>query len=451
MARDVLRDLVEIDANRALAAEPREASVRLALSLGDERAVDALLARPTRAAPELVGLAISEAVAHGSRARAQALVSRFGDEGLAVDSPLLALELAAERDDRTRALAWIERMDAAGLSDPLEVAAVAQIEVKLGLEAQAFDRLSTLVIAGSAPGWAAMDLATLGAQLSRVDDALKVLVPGTSTAVDPERRRAWARLAAEHHRIDLLSKWIRSAAVTPADAPALRDTYYVLADCRELATASAAAERLFALHVSPDDAVLLAHAFTAEGRPRAALAPLRASGLRSAEARGAYDTALARVLLAGQDPTGELRADAVLRLKAEREDEAPLDRRRLLVEALFAAGERASLVDDVLGLAERDLDAWLSALVESANASGRRQDAAEVIMRAGGGLAALDGRRRTDRVRALLELDASDALVLTELRRLAYEDGEGWIVGVRRTSRTRGALLRADRSVDPGW
>jgi tetratricopeptide (TPR) repeat protein len=427
VAGAVLRELMQLDTARPLAEEPREASVKLALSLGDDHAVDALLARPATPIPALVALAISDAVARDARPRAQALVSRFGDEGLAGDSPILALELAVERDDQTRALAWIQRLDAAGVSDPLEVAALAQIEVTLGRQTQAFDRLVKLVGTGSAPGWAAGDLATLGTELSRVDDTLKALAPDTRTAIEPERRRVWARLAAEHHRLDLLNAWIGSAALTPADAPALRDSYYALADCRELAAASAVAERLVALHASPDDAVLLAHALTTEGRPLDALAPLRARGLRTPEARGAYDTAVARALLAGHDRTGELRADALRRLAAERVANAPLDRRRLLVEALFAAGERASLVDEVLGLAERDLDAWLPALVESAAASGRPQDAVAVIARADGGLAALDARRRTDRVRALLELDAPDSLVLPELRRLAYEDGEGWV------------------------
>jgi Tfp pilus assembly protein PilF len=194
-----------------------------------------------------------------------------------------------------------------------------------------------------------------------------------------------------------------------------------------LGTAAAAAGRLVALHASPDDAVLLAHALTADGRPRDALAPLRASGLRTPEARGAYDTALAGALLAGGDPTGELRVDGQRRLAAERAARSPLERRRPLVEALFAAGVRAPLVEDVLGLAERDLDAWLSVLVETAGASGRRQEAAALIARADGGLGALDGRRRADRVRALLELDAPDAVVLPELRRLAYDDGESWV------------------------
>jgi tetratricopeptide (TPR) repeat protein len=427
LAPEVLRDLIRIDESRALDDESREASVKLALSVRDDHAVDALLARPTHPIPAIVALAISDAVAHGSRARAQAVVSRFGDEGLAGDSPLLALELAAERRDRARALTWIGRIDAGRVSDPVEVAAVAQIEVTLGLEAQAFDRLVKLVGTGNAPEWAAGDLAALATRLSRVDDALRALAPDAAAVVDPERRRAWARLAAGQHRLDLVNGWVRSAAVTPADAPALRDIYYTLADCRELAAASVVAERLVALHASPDDAVLLAHALTAEGRPRAALAPLRASGLGSGEARAAYDTALARVLQAGEDYTGELRADAVRRLVAEREANAPLDRRRVLVEALFAAGERAVLVDEVLGLAERDLDVWLSALVESASASGKRQEAVTIITRADGGLAALAGARRIDRVRALLELDAPDPHLLPELRRLAYEDGEGWV------------------------
>jgi len=47
-----------------------------------------------------------------------------------------------------------------------------------------------------------------------VDDALNVLAPNPAAGVDPERRRAWARLAAEHHRIDLLTAWIRGAALS---------------------------------------------------------------------------------------------------------------------------------------------------------------------------------------------------------------------------------------------
>jgi hypothetical protein len=256
---------------------------------------------------------------------------------------------------------------------------------------------------------------------------LQTLAPDASPSVDPERRRAWARLAADDHRIDLLRRWIQGAAVTAADAPTLRDVYYTLADCRELTMASAAAERLVALHASPDDAVLLAQALTAQGRPRAALAPLRAAGLRTPAALDAYDTALSRALLESKDRSGELRADALTRLEAERLAKATLDRRRPLVEALVAAGERASVADDVLEFAARNLDAWLSALVESTSASGRQPEAVAVISRADGGLRTVDHRRRTDRVRALLELDAPNAILLPELRRLAFEDGEGWL------------------------
>jgi tetratricopeptide (TPR) repeat protein len=427
MAPEVLGQLMDLDTARPLADEPREAAVKLALSLRDERSVDALLARATPPLPALVGLAIGDALAHGSRARAQRLVSRFGDEGLAEDSPILALDLAVERDDRPRALAWIARIDAQGATDPLDAAAVAQFEAKLGLEAQAFDRLARLVRSGGAPEWAATDLATLATQLSRVDEALTALVADSAAAVEPERRRPWARLAAVHHRMDLLKTWVQGGGVTTADAPALRDIYYVLADCREIETATAVAQRLFALHASPDDVVLLGHAHTAAGRPQDALAPLRASGLHSAEARGAYDTALASALHAGPDPRGELRAEALRVLAARRRANLPLGRRRALVEALLAAGERASLAGDVLALARGDLDVWLSALVESARAGGTRHDAAAVIARADGGLALLDERRRTDRVRALLDLDAPDDIVLPELRRLAREDGEGWL------------------------
>jgi tetratricopeptide (TPR) repeat protein len=425
LARGVLRDLMQIDAARPLADEPREEGVKLALSLRDEPAADALLSRAARPNPEVVALAISDAVARGARPRAQWLISRFGDAGLAADSPLLALELAAERGDRARAAAWIERMDASGVSDPLDVAAIAQVEARLGREAQAFGRLATLVRTGDAPGWAATDLTLLATRLSRVADALTALAPDAAAPIEPERRRAWAQLAAEHHRVDLLTAWMRNSTLTPADAPALRDVYYALSTARELDAAVTTAERLVALRASADDAVLLAQAFIADGRPRDALAPLRAAGLRTGEARAAYDSALARVLI-GPDGTADLRAEALRLLRAPREAQG-LEGRRALVEALLAAGERASLVNDVLQLAATDLDTWLSALVESAQAGGRMHHAAALIAGADGGLAALDERRRTDRVRALLELDASDGVLLPELRRLAFEQGNGWI------------------------
>ena len=288
----------------------------------------------------------------------------MGDDGLA-DSPLLALELAAERGDYEHALAWIERMDAEGLDDPEAIAAVAKIEVELDLDGQAFDRLMRLAGSGDAPDWAYGDLTALAERLARVDEVLHVLAPKPAARVAPERRRAWARLAASAGRTDLLDVWLTEGTIGPADAETLRDLYFLQSDEGDVARA-AAAERLNAVRGTSQDASLLRQA-------------------------------LARDLNEGEDPAGEVRAAVLKALRDARRQNVSLEERRPLVDALWGAGERASIVDEVMGLGARNLDSWLSAIVESATAAGRRAEAISVIARADGGLGALDGRRRMDR------------------------------------------------------
>jgi hypothetical protein len=365
---------------------------------------------------------------HGARETAQALVAKFGDESL-VQSPFLALDLAVDRADHARASAWINRIDAVADESPEQVAAVAQFEARLGLHARAFDRLTRLVASGRAPAWAFSDVVAVATRLSRADDGLRLLVPRgrvpePGTRVSPERRRAWVGLAVTTGRAHLVTEWLTSGRIHDTDAPALRDAFYLLSDRKDLERAAAVARRLFAVSPIPDDALVLGHALMAIGRPVEALAAFEASGVATAEARAAYDSALLQAMAAEPRVAPRLRTVFAARL---RDGGLPETHQQMLVEGLWAAAERASLFEHVSRMARQDLDRWLSPLVESAAASDRRSEAARLIVGADGGLAKTQDHRREDRVRALMELGAPDDVVLPELRRLALEQAGSWV------------------------
>lgn len=425
----IVGELASIDATRPLATEPLTALVDLSLSLQDYGTVEAVLGNPAQPAnPVLAGLAIGHAVAHGARNRAQALISRLGDAGLA-DSPLMAIELAVERGDIEGAERWIHKVDASAGLPPEEVAALAQFEVRLGLADRAFTRLASLAAAGRAPEWALNDLSQLAVKLGRADEVLHLL----SASASAMAHRAWARLAAVAGRTDLIDSWLASMPPQAFDGDTMRDVYFLLADRGHTELAVRTAERLFKARGSPQDALLLGQALLAAGRPVDALAPLGAANAGDADAQLAYDAALAGALRAGADVASDLRRVFAARLMDAR---VSGDYRTMLVEGLWAAGERASLADDIRQLAEHDLDRWLSPLVESAVAAGEPNGAVALItarLQAGageGGGADVEGPaggRRSALVRALMDLDAPDLVLLPELELMAQAEGGSWV------------------------
>lgn len=418
-APDVLRELAARDVERPLPPSAFQAFVDLALASGDYDVAVARLAAPERAAdPDLTGRLLSHLLAHRPRSQAQAIIARLGDESLR-DSPMLALDLAVARGDVAAAERWIRQMDADGSATPGQVAAVAQFEARLGREAQAFERLAGLFADGSAPEWAATDFAGLADRLGRVDEALPVLAASPS----PGARGAWARLAVGAGRGDEAQAWLASADARALDVASLRDIYFLARERRQLGLAMLAAERLFRLQRSAEHALLVGQVLLAAGRPEAALDPLRQAAPASPEAQLAYESALVAALHGGSNVAGEIRSAFPARLALA----LPVEERELLVEGLWAAGERASLLEEIVPRASQDLDRWLSPLVEAARAAGRPDRAVAVIADAMESADAAIDERRVDRVRALMDLDAPDDVLLPHLRGLAEGVGDTWV------------------------
>ena len=430
-AQRVAAELSAIDAARPLAPAPLEALVNLLLSLGDYQTAEWVLGNPNRPAdPELVSRAIGHAVERGARDRAQALISRLGDSSLA-KSPLLALDLAVERGDVTSAKHWIGQMEAMSSISPDQIAALAKFESRLGLTERSFNRLAALVKAGLAPDWAAGDFAVLASDLGHEDAALGLL----ASAGSPGARTAWARLAVTTGRIPQVNLWLRTASPGAMDPQGWRDLYYLLAERGHTTPASDAAERLVLARGSDDDRLLLGLALLADRNPVEALVPLRRVSSRSADAWQAYDSALVAALQSGADVGDELRQVFWQRIS---DPQVPRDHQQLLLEGLWAAGERATLFDRMLPLARADIDRWLSPLVEAAATASQRDAAVRVVADSIDHESAVAGDedppqratvspRRTELVRALMALDASDDVLLPQLRHMAAEAGESWV------------------------
>jgi tetratricopeptide (TPR) repeat protein len=424
----VVKELVAADRSRPLDPEVFEAFVKLAVTVPDYDAIDSALSVPGRSpSPTALALAIGAAVSGGARHRAQSLISRFGDDAL-IESPILALDLAVERGDTTRAEQWIAAVGAGGSATPEQVAALAQYESKLGLDTRAFDRLTVLAASGQAPEWALSDLAAVATRLNREDAALATLT--SAAARSRAARGAWIRLAATSGHHGVIETWF-TLPPQREDAALLRDVYFLLSDRHNLALATMAAHRLYDVTGDARDGVLLGQALLADGRPGEALAPLRRSHTASDEAERAYDSALVAALLAGDEVTRELRTRFTARVR----EPIPETHRAMLVETLWAAGERAAIAPDLVRLARGDLDRWAAALVESARADGTegiRADAIAVVedelrSRATAMPRHAPDTREENLVRALVDLGASDDVLLPQLERMAFEVGETWI------------------------
>jgi len=426
----VVAEMAALDATRPLRPEPLHAFVDLALTISDYSAIERVLTNPARAPdPDVVAAVIGYAVSHDARHQAQALITHLGDDSLS-DSPWLALELAVDRGDTASAERWIARVDTSGKATAEQVAALAQFEIKAGFPERAFDRLYRFVDTGNPPDWALTDLATLAGRLGRVNESLDVLGPLSRHSA--AARGVWARLAATAGRSDLLGAWFDAGPPSEADAQTLRDVYFLLSDRKDARLALRAARRLHAASGTSDDALLLGQALLAEGRPVEALEPLRQVHRESADAALAYDTALYGALVDGAAVDTELRAVFGSRLL---DDSVDPTHRGLLVEALWTIGERASLVEPIVALAQQDVGRWLSPLVESARASGELDRAigvvAEALDPAGGETLGTDGAAHPQvdepLVHALMDLGAPETILLPHLERLAHDAGGTWV------------------------
>jgi tetratricopeptide (TPR) repeat protein len=419
-AQVVVADLVQRDAASPFHDPALQALVDLALSIDDYASIERVLGHAGRRAPSAVlATVVGYAVSHGARLDAQAILRRFGDDVLA-EAPVLALELAVERGDTARAAEWIRRIDAAGTASPEELVAVATLETRLGRRGAAFARLEAVIASGAAPVWAYRgfaDLATDPAARATALAALEAQAPRM-----PEARRAWVGVAVALGRADLIDAWIGSPAVSLADAESLRDAFSLLMDRGNREAGVRVAARLAALRGSPDDHLLLGQALLATERPVEALAALRRAKPSRPEAQAAYETALAQTLLAGHDVAAEVKTIFPPRLRTDGLD---AERRALLVEALLAAGEQAPLAGDVVTLASNDLDRWLSPLVETARAAGETRSAIALVAT---DLAKTpsDSPRRERLVRALMDLDAPNAVLLPHLEAFALERRDSW-------------------------
>jgi tetratricopeptide (TPR) repeat protein len=425
-AARVVNELVAADHSRQLDPEVFE---QLAVTVPDYDAIDRALSAPGRSiSPTALAFAIGTAVSTGARRRAQSFIDRFGDAALA-ESPILALDLAIERGDAARAEHWIATVAASGSATPEQIAALAQYEAKLGQDARAFDRLAALAASGRAPVWALNDLAAVAIRLHREEAALATLASASSHS--RAARGAWIRLAASSGDHRVLEEWLNASTLTREDATLLRDLYFLLSDPRNLPLVTRVAHRLYDVTGDARDGLLLGQALLAAGRPGEALAPLRRSHADSDEAERAFDSALAAALLAGDEVSSELRTRFAARLR----EEMPDTHRALLVEGLWAAGERAAIAPDLIRLARSDLDRWLPAVVESARADGSariRRDAIavvedEIALSAAASPGRAPGTREETLVRALVDLGASDEVLLPRLERMAYDVGETWI------------------------
>jgi tetratricopeptide (TPR) repeat protein len=427
-ARRVVNELVVADRSRPLDREGLDALVSLAASVPDFDVLDNVLSLPGRTpSPIVLAAAIGTAVSSGARTQAQSLIARFGDDMLA-ESPLLALDLAVDRGDDIRADHWIAAISDSGSATPEQIAALAQYESKLGLDARAFDRLTALAASGRAPQWALNDLAAIAARLHREETTMGTLAAASSRS--REAHDTWMRLAASSGHHQAIEEWLGASTPQRQDAALLRDLYYLLSEQHDLPLATAAARRLYAVTGDSGDGLMLGQALLAAGRPGEALAPLRRSHARSDEAERAFDSALSAALLDGEEVSSELRSRFVARLH----DEIPDVHRSLLIEGLWAAGDRATVAPDVIRLARRDLDRWLPVLVESTRADGsprvRREAVALIESAIGSSPRAGAGRapdaREENLVRALVDIGASDDVLLPHVKRMAYGAGETW-------------------------
>lgn len=426
-ARRAAATLVGIDAMRPLAADPLRELVALELSLSDYDAVEHILsAHAHDRQPAVVAAAIGHAVKNGQRARAQRFVSLAGDDGLTV-SPMLALDLAIERADVPAADRWIAAIEAAGRPSPQDAAALAQFEVALGRHDRALTRLTALASTGRAPIWALGNLTTLAVVLHRQTEALAALTPVVADSVDA--RAAWARLAISMDRLDLVDSWFASGPPRSGEAQALKDVYYALSDRHESRLALSAARRLH----EASDAVR-------DGSGR--MGPVQ-----QADAALIYDTALRDAYVAGLDVGGELKDVFAARLTTP---SLPDTHRAMVVDGLWRVGERASIYDAILDMAARDLDTWLTPLTGSAKAKGDTTRAVTLVSSALRSTAS-DGRdpaRRESLVRALLELDAPDDVVLPALDDLAHTVGNTWVFAYDERLAKRS---QASRRLDLWW
>lgn len=425
---------------QSITSEALAAVVDLLLSVSDYETLTTVLARASRPVDALlVGRAIGHAASAGATGVAIDLIARFGDAGLA-DWPMLGLALSMERGDEEAARRWIVAIDR-GSPTAEESAAVAQAEVRLGRHEQAFVRLAALAPSRETPAWALTDLANAAVAVGRVDEALTTLAASAA----PTAGYAWSTLTARAGEADDITRWLASPAGRAAEPGTLRDVYYLLADRGHSDVAIAVAEQLFAQNRTAGSGRLLGEALLAANRPVEALAPLKLASATVAEARRAYEAALVGALQAG----ASVHAEAVTALSRGLGESSPSsDRRALIVEGLWIAGERSAIHEHVLALAAADLPRWLSVLVETAGSTddgGRAMAlvAASLDEDSSAAPAAAAARWRSDRVQALMALGAPDAVLLPHLRRQAEDVGGSWVFAY--DERLAAAGLRAEQ------
>ncbi len=432
-APHVVAQLTAIDAASPLPQPALEALVTLALSISDDATIDRLLGGyPEGLEPAVEARIIGQAASRGDRARAQALIARLGDDSL-TDSPVLALELAADRGDTAAVDKWIGTIERTGSASPEDIGAIAKIESQMGRKAAAFDRLVGLAKNGRAPDWALNDLSSAAVELGRTDELLALLGPLAARSSDVGA--AWARLAAKSGRTDLIARWFAGPAPRRVDAAALRDVYYTLSDRNAGDLAAEAARRLFGATGRAEDARLLGQALLTAGRPMDAVTFLRKALDGSSQTVALYCSALYAAEAEGDPVADQIRQVFSARLRDAR---LPVAERPMLVDGLWMAGERAGLDDDILRLAQDDLTRWLGPLVETARArpDAARRPAVDLIAAAldrlgkrlpGAMARAPGGDPREPLMQALLDLDAPDSIVLVPLGRMASDLGGTWM------------------------
>ncbi|MFN8057627.1 MAG: tetratricopeptide repeat protein [Vicinamibacterales bacterium] len=372
-----------------------------------------------QAPPDVAARLAAAALADGDRGAVQAYVGAAGD-GLLGGMPLLAADLAFERGDRERAAEWIETVDRADTSTATQIA-VAQLERREGRPADALARYLELATRADAPAWLAGELVAAARDSGAIGSALVRLGPPTGAA-SAAHRSAWARLALSANEWDALSSWLATSP-TSEEADLLRDVAYLASDAGATGVAVVAARRLHEMAESTEHATLLGQMLLADHRSVEAVDWLRPGADASEQSARAFDGALFDAYGHGAAVADELRTRFRARLAAA---DLPAPHVGLLVEGLWAAGERASVYPVVRTLARADATKWLPALAEAAKAANETAEAASIVSESLAD-ARIDADTRRQRVQMLVDLGASDVVLAPHLAGLAESEGGSWV------------------------
>lgn len=429
-----LARLVKLDDEGRLPQSMYVPYVELAVEASDrDRAFKGLeRVNPNAFQPATITGLIELALMGGDVARAAALARAVGD-GVFMDAPMVAAELALAQGDRARAETWVRRaqaMPSLALA-PREAIALARYEASQNQKASARRRALALLENPRTPDGDLPSLASLFIQLGASASDAALFDRMRLQRPSPRADAAWALVATAAGQTAAVREWLNQAQ--GLDEQILADLFYAARDAKQAQLAFAAAERLYKMAPSPRNTASYAQALTDIGRAAEAVPLLRPLLPGDREIEAVYLTALAKAYAAGAPVRDELVAFATKRIN---DPSLTATERGDVAAALVAAGVYDVALPLLANLARTQRGNWFWTYVEAAKKA-KRNDELAAFLKVELARPDLSRKEREDRIYALIDLGGA-AAALPYLQSQAETYGGEWVFAYEEAAKKAG-------------